>query len=66
MEVWDGKTIEVRGIKSATADCIIQLFFESRRKSGGDAVETIQRNTDHDVTYVTFEDPQGQCFSFAN
>ena len=59
MEVWDGKTIEVRGIKSATADYTIKLFFQSRRRCGGGVVDTIQRNTDHDVTYVTFEDPQG-------
>jgi len=58
MEVWDGKTIEVRGIKSATTDNAIKLFFKDKHSSGGDAVETIQWNTDHDVTYVTFEDPQ--------
>ena len=59
MEVWDGKTIEVRGIESTTADCLIQPFFEYKRWSGGGVVETVQRNKDHDVTYVTFEDPQG-------
>ena len=59
MEGWDGKTIEVRGIKSTTADSTIELFFKSKRRSGGDVVETIQRNTDHDVTYVTFEDSHG-------
>ena len=59
MDVWDGKTIEVRGIKSTTADSIIELFFKSKRRSGGGVVQTIQRNTDHDVTYVTFENSQG-------
>ena len=59
MEMWDGKTIEVRGIKLATADSTIELLFKSKRRSGGGVVETIQRHTDHDVTHVTFEDPRG-------
>ena len=58
-DVWDGKTIEVRGINTFTTDDAIELFFESKRRSGGDTVEKVTRDTDNNVTYVTFEEPLG-------
>ena len=58
-DVWDGKTIEVCGIKASTSDETIVGFFQSKPKSGGDVVRNIRRNTDRNVTYVTFENPQG-------
>ena len=58
-DVYDGKTIEVCGIKASTTSDTIKLFFQSKRRSGGDTVETIQRNTDNSVAYVTFKEPQG-------
>ena len=57
--VWDGKTIEVRGINTSTTDDAIGLFFESKRRSGGGPVERVTRDTDNNVTYVTFEMPEG-------
>ena len=56
---WDGKTIEVRGFNTSTTDDGIELFFESKRRSGGGPVEKVTRDTDNNVTYVTFEDPLG-------
>ena len=58
-DLWDGKTIEVRGIITSTTDDTIELFFESKRRSGGGPVEKVTRHTDNNVTYVTFEDPLG-------
>ena len=58
-DAWDGKTIEVRGINTFTTDDAIELFFESKRRSGGGPVEKMTRDTDNNVTYVTFEDPLG-------
>ena len=58
-DVWDGKTIEVRGINTSTTDVGIELFFESKRRSGGGPVEKLTRDTDNNVTFVTFEDPLG-------
>ena len=57
--VWDGKTIEVRGIKTSTTDDAIEMFFESKRRSGGGSVEKVTRDTGNNVTYVTFEMPEG-------
>ena len=57
-DAWDGKTIEVRGIDTSTTDDAIELFFESKR-SGGGPVEKMTRDTDNNVTYVTFEMPEG-------
>jgi len=65
-DVWDGKTIEVCGIKASTTGDTIVMFFQSKRRSGGDNVETMQRNTDHNVAHVTFKEPQGQCCSVAS
>ena len=65
-DAWDGKTIEVCGIKASTTNDTIKLFFQSKRRSGGDAVETMQRNTEHNVAYVTYKEPQGQCCSVAS
>ena len=56
---WDGKTIEVCGIKASETDDTIVKFFQSKPKSGGDVVKNIQRNTERNVTYVSFENPQG-------
>ena len=58
-DAWDGKTIEVCGIMASTIDETIVMFFQSKRRSGGAKVETMQRNTDHSVAHVTFRDPQG-------
>ena len=58
-DAWDGKTIEVRGINTSTTDDIIEMFFESKRSSGGGPVEKMTRDTDNNVTYVTFEMPEG-------
>ena len=58
-DVSDGKTIDVRGIITSTTDDAIELFFENKRRSGGGPVEKVTRDTDNNVTYVTFEDPLG-------
>ena len=59
VQVWDGKTIKVSGIKSSSTDDAIELFFESKRHSGGGAVEHIQRDKDKTTAYVTFEKAEG-------
>ena len=58
-DAWDGKTIEVRGINTSTTNDAIEMFFESKRRSGGDTVKKMTRDTDNNVTFVTFEDPLG-------
>ena len=58
-DVWDGKTIEVRGLNTSTTDDAIEMFFESKRRSGGGPVEKVTRDTDNNVTYVTFENTKG-------
>ena len=58
-DVWDGKTIKVSGIKSSSTDDAIELFFESKRHSGGGAVERIQHDKDKTTAYVTFEKAGG-------
>ena len=54
---WDGRSIEVRGLHPSTSYDAVQLFFESKRRSGGDAVEHMR--LDGDVAYVTFESSEG-------
>ena len=56
---WDGRTIEVHGLNSSTTYDAIELFFESKRRSGGDAVEDVYLDTDNSIAYVMFESPQG-------
>ena len=58
-DVWDGKTIEVRGINTSTTDEAIEMFFESKRRSGGDTVEKIQRDAESHVAHVTLEYADG-------
>ena len=58
-DAWDGKTIEVRGINASTTNDAIELFFESKRRSGGGPVERMQRDAESHVTYVTFENTNG-------
>ena len=59
VQVWDGKTIKVNGIKSISSDDAIELFFESKRHSGGDAVSSIQRDKEKTTAYVMFENAGG-------
>ena len=56
---WDGRSIEVRGLDPSTSYDAVQLFIESKRRSGGDAVEHMRLDRDHDVAYVTFESSEG-------
>ena len=58
-DMWDGKTIKVSGIKSSSTEDAIELFFESKRHSGGGAVDRIQRDKDKTTAYVTFEKAGG-------
>ena len=60
---WDGKTIEVRGINTSSTDEAIEMFFESKRRSGGDTVEKIQRDAESHVTYVTMENADGLYYA---
>ena len=54
---WDGKTIEVCGLKPSTTDDGILMFFESKRRSGGDEVDKVQRDMDKAV--LTFKNSGG-------
>jgi len=56
---WDGRTIEVHGLHHSTSRDAITLFFESKRRSGGNIVEDVDLDTDNDIAYVTFENPGG-------
>ena len=59
VQKWDGRTIEVHGLLHSTSRDAIILFFESKRRSGGDIVENVDLDTDNDIAYVTFENPGG-------
>ena len=56
---WDRRTIEVHGLCPTTLYDAIMLFFESKRRSGGDAVEHVQLDNDNNIAYVTFESSEG-------
>ncbi|KAK3095440.1 hypothetical protein FSP39_014712 [Pinctada imbricata] len=53
----DGCTIEVRGVKPSTTDDNIEMFFENKRKSGGEGEVKMKKEEEDDeiVYYVTFE-----------
>ena len=59
VQVWDGKTIKVSGIQPSSTKDAIEMFFESKRHSGGDTVSSIQRDKDKTTAYVTFENAGG-------
>ena len=56
---WDRRTIKVHGLRPSTSNDAIVLFFESKRRSGGDAVEHMQLNNYNNTANVTFQSPQG-------
>ena len=58
-DVWDGKTIEVCGLKPSTTHDSILMFFESKRRSDGGEVVNVQRDTNNNITYIIFEKTQG-------
>ena len=58
-DVWDGKTIEVSGLKASTTNDTIKLFFESNKRSGGDTVKEILRHKQVTSASVTFEKSGG-------
>ena len=57
--MWDGKTIEVSGLKASTTNDTIKLFFESKKRSGGDTVKEIQRHKEVTSASVTFKESGG-------
>ena len=59
VEVWDGKTIEVHGLNPSSSRDAIELFFESKRRSGGGTVEQVEIDTVNSIAFVTFESPEG-------
>ena len=56
---WDRRTIEVHGLSPSTSNDTIELFFESKRRSGGGMVEHMQLDTDNNIAYVTFKCSKG-------
>ena len=61
-EVWDGKSIEVRGLKSSTTHDTVELFFEDFRRSGGGSLEYVHIDTENNVAHLVFEQPEGLWF----
>ena len=61
-DVWDGKTVEVYGLKPSTTHDGILLFFESKRCSDGSEVLKVLRAMDKTVAYVTFKNSGGLHF----
>ena len=58
-DVWDGKSIKVCGLTPSTTHDGILMFFESKRRSGGDEVDKVQRDMDKTVARVTFKNSGG-------
>ena len=63
---WDGKTIKVSGFMSSTTDDTIELFFDSKCRSGGDTVHSVRRDKETNIVYVTFENAGGQYSIMGN
>ena len=57
-----GKTIKVTGLAAKTTKDSIINYFESKCRSGGGAVESVEFRGDTGVAFVTFEDANGKCF----
>ena len=57
--MWDGKTIEVTGLKQDTTGDAILLLLESELPDDDVACLRIQRHPDRDVIYITFETHDG-------
>ena len=52
-------TIVVEGITSAIDEDTLEMYFGSKRKSGGGEIEKGSIKIEGDKGYVTFCDPQG-------
>jgi len=57
--MWDGRTIEVTGLKPDTTGDAILLLLESKLPDDDVAVLRIQRHPSRDVIYITFETTNG-------
>ncbi|KAI0208321.1 hypothetical protein LSAT2_006998 [Lamellibrachia satsuma] len=57
-EVWDGKSIEVHGLKSSTTHDTVELFFEDFRRSGGGSLEYVHIDMENNVAHLVFEQPE--------
>ena len=55
--------VEVKGLKKETSEDTVELYFENRRKSGGNLVSRVERK-EKDEVLVFFEDPSSKqkCF----
>ena len=57
--MWDGRTIEVTGLKPDTTGDSILLLFESKLPDDEVAFQRIQRHSVRCVIYITFETADG-------
>ena len=63
-DVTEGTTIEVHGLDPSTTADTVLMFFESKRRSGGGDVDSVQFDPDTHVAYVTFHSQDSGCLFY--
>ena len=59
------RSVRVSGISKNYEDEVLEVYFESNRKSGGGEVESVELLGDG-VAIITFKDPKGKYNSECN
>ena len=55
-------TVCVTGLNESASEDLLELYFDSEKKSGGCNVQNIQMDESKGTAYVTFETEEGEIF----
>ena len=56
--------VRVSGISRSISDDMLELFFESEKRSGGGDIKKIDKYPASDMVIITFDDEEGRLLAF--
>ena len=57
--------VRVSGISRSISDDMLELFFESEKRSGGGDIKKIDKYPASDMVIITFDDEEGRLLAFS-
>ena len=57
-----GQKLLIQGLKKSIAKQELEIHFQSRKKSGGGDIRSVELNSTKGEAVVVFEDEEGICF----
>ena len=62
--IMSGRKLLIQGLKKSITKQELEIHFQSRKKSGGGDIHSVELNSTKGEAVVVFEDEEGICFRF--